>query len=63
MPGSEPDLDDLHHLCSEQLTAYKRPAAIMVIDSIPHTPANKVDRKALHALWADAVSRPSDIPS
>ncbi|MBT9330253.1 non-ribosomal peptide synthetase/type I polyketide synthase [Paracidobacterium acidisoli] len=49
-PGDSAALvQDLRQLLQEQLPDYMRPAAIMVLDSLPHTINGKVDRRALPA--------------
>ena len=53
LPGRTVDVDDLHRRCGERLVDYKRPAVVVVTDTIPKTPANKTDRKALRQMWTE----------
>lgn len=39
--------EELASACETKLVAYKQPRAIHLVNSIPRTPANKVDKKAL----------------
>lgn len=39
--------EELASACERKLVAYKRPRAIHLVNSIPRTPANKADKKAL----------------
>jgi long-chain acyl-CoA synthetase len=42
----------LHEHCAGQLTRYKRPATINVIDSLPKNAVGKIDKIKLRNLWA-----------
>jgi len=48
-PGARRLLPDLRQLLRGKLPAYMAPAAFVVLDSIPRTPAGKVDRSSLPA--------------
>ncbi|HET6969222.1 MAG TPA: AMP-binding protein [Ornithinibacter sp.] len=49
-PGQEPPtLDDLRAFLAPRLAGYKLPEAIRVVEAIPLTPMQKVDRRALAA--------------
>ncbi len=48
-PGASLDVDALRAELGAQLPAYMVPSAVCVIDAMPMTPNNKVDRKALPA--------------
>jgi acyl-CoA synthetase (AMP-forming)/AMP-acid ligase II len=49
-PASPPSLDELVAFGRDTLAAYKLPAEVRTVDSLPLTPMEKVDRKALTAL-------------
>ncbi len=42
--------DELLSYCAKNLTKYKCPSEIVIVDQLPRTAANKVDRKALRAV-------------
>jgi acyl-coenzyme A synthetase/AMP-(fatty) acid ligase len=44
---------------------YKQPVEIVALTSIPKTPANKIDRRALRVLWNERLTlrRSADSPS
>jgi acyl-CoA synthetase (AMP-forming)/AMP-acid ligase II len=46
-PAAPPTLDDLRRFLSGRLAAYKLPEDIQVVDALPLTPMQKVDRRAL----------------
>jgi acyl-CoA synthetase (AMP-forming)/AMP-acid ligase II len=48
-PSDPPTLDALRAYAGERLSAYKLPEALRIVDALPHTPMQKVDRKALAA--------------
>lgn len=48
---SATDRDDLLAYCAKNLVAYKRPLDLLMLPSLPRTPANKIDRKVLAGLW------------
>ncbi|HEY8218274.1 MAG TPA: class I adenylate-forming enzyme family protein [Acidimicrobiia bacterium] len=57
-PSSHPSLDDLRAFASDRLAAYKLPEAMVVVDALPLTAGEKVDRKALGAaVAAEPVER------
>jgi long-chain acyl-CoA synthetase len=41
---------ELQAYCAENLVKYKCPARISLVDRLPKTPVNKIDKKALQAL-------------
>ena len=49
---SVPGLDDLRSFAGERLAAYKLPEAIMIVDELPLTTMDKLDRKALKEIVA-----------
>jgi acyl-CoA synthetase (AMP-forming)/AMP-acid ligase II len=47
-PGRrEPTLRDVHEFASDRLAAYKLPAELRIVTSLPLTSMDKVDRRAL----------------
>jgi long-chain acyl-CoA synthetase len=46
-PNSAVDQRDLLAYCAERLVSYKQPRDVIVVDALPKTPANKLDRKEL----------------
>ncbi|MEY2449222.1 MAG: hypothetical protein QOH79_2698 [Acidimicrobiaceae bacterium] len=46
-PAAPPALDDLRSFASERLAAYKLPEAIRIVDALPITSMEKLDRTAL----------------
>lgn len=53
-PARPPTLEALRSYLQPQLAGYKLPEAIRVVDALPLTPMQKVDRRALAALEAPA---------
>lgn len=49
-PGSQPTLEELRAFAAEKLAAYKLPEAILLVDELPLTSMDKLDRRALSAL-------------
>jgi acyl-CoA synthetase (AMP-forming)/AMP-acid ligase II len=49
-----PDLETLRAFAAEKLAAYKLPEALLIVDALPLTSMDKLDRKALAALAAKA---------
>jgi acyl-CoA synthetase (AMP-forming)/AMP-acid ligase II len=49
-----PSLDDLRAHAASQLAAYKLPEAIHVIETLPLTAMEKVDRRALSSIVASS---------
>jgi acyl-CoA synthetase (AMP-forming)/AMP-acid ligase II len=45
-----PDLDDLRARAGEELSAYKLPEDIRIVDELPLTAAHKLDRRALRSV-------------
>lgn len=48
-PGAPPSLEDLRAFAEGRLARYKLPEAVRVVDALPLTPMQKVDRRALAA--------------
>jgi acyl-CoA synthetase (AMP-forming)/AMP-acid ligase II len=48
-----PTLEDLRAFAGERLAAYKLPEAILIVDELPLTTMDKLDRKALRELAAE----------
>ena len=46
-PGAEVDVDALKLYCREQLSGYKRPTAIHVLESLPKNAVGKLDKRSL----------------
>jgi acyl-CoA synthetase (AMP-forming)/AMP-acid ligase II len=51
-PGTQPDLAGLRAHCARELSDYKAPDALVVVDELPLTPMMKVDAVRLAALAA-----------
>jgi acyl-CoA synthetase (AMP-forming)/AMP-acid ligase II len=54
-PGAPPRLEDLRAHLGDRLARYKHPEAVRVVDEIPLTAMQKVDRRALAAHEAGRV--------
>ena len=52
---SPPTLDELRDFAAGRLAHHKLPEAVVVLDALPLTPMEKVDRRALRARLADAA--------
>lgn len=48
--ANAPDLKQLRNICAANLSAYKLPQRIVIMDAIPRTPAGKADRFHLRSL-------------
>jgi acyl-CoA synthetase (AMP-forming)/AMP-acid ligase II len=48
-PTAPPPLADLRAFLAGRLAAYKAPEAVRIVDELPLTPMQKVDRRALAA--------------
>jgi acyl-CoA synthetase (AMP-forming)/AMP-acid ligase II len=46
-PGQGPELDELRAFAAPRLAGYKLPEEVEVVDALPRTPMEKVDRRAL----------------
>jgi long-chain acyl-CoA synthetase len=46
-PGATVDVDALQGLCREQLSGYKRPSAIHVLEALPKSAVGKLDKRSL----------------
>jgi acyl-CoA synthetase (AMP-forming)/AMP-acid ligase II len=55
-PASPPTLEDLRQYGATRLAAWKLPEAIRLTDSLPLTPMQKLDRKALAAVESASAS-------
>jgi acyl-CoA synthetase (AMP-forming)/AMP-acid ligase II len=49
-PSAPPTLDDLRTFASAELAHHKLPAELRIVDALPLTPMEKVDKRALRAL-------------
>ncbi|MFE4002487.1 class I adenylate-forming enzyme family protein [Nocardioides sp. YIM B13467] len=50
-PGATIDVEGLMSRCQEQLSGYKRPTAIHVLDALPKNTVGKLDKRALRNHW------------
>ena len=57
-PGAPPTLDDLRTFGADRLATHKLPEALVLVDALPLTTAEKIDRRALARLVDPA--RPDD---
>ena len=53
--AAPPSLDELRSFAGAQLAHHKLPEGVCVVDALPLTPMEKVDRRALRALVEDAT--------
>src|SRR6266540_2134405 len=53
-PSAPPSLEDLRELAAPHLAPYKLPEALRVVDALPLTPMEKVDRRALREVVTDS---------
>ncbi len=51
-PGESPTLEDLRGYAAQKLAAYKLPEAILIVEELPLTSMDKLDRRALKELAA-----------
>lgn len=58
--GASPSLTELRDWVGAELADYKAPDRLVVLDSFPHTPLGKVDRRALAARASTAADIPID---
>jgi acyl-CoA synthetase (AMP-forming)/AMP-acid ligase II len=56
-PGARPDLADLRHHCAGQLSDYKAPDVLVVVEELPLTPMMKIDAGRLAELAAEGAER------
>ena len=49
-PAAPPSLDELRSFAGAQLAHHKLPEGVCVVDALPLTPMEKVDRRAVRAL-------------
>ena len=54
-PGAPPALEDLRRFLAPRLARYKLPEALRLVEELPLTPMQKVDRRALAAQEAGAL--------
>ncbi|MBV9950504.1 MAG: acyl--CoA ligase [Acidimicrobiia bacterium] len=52
-PAAPPALADLRAFAGDRLASYKLPDDVVVVDELPLTPGQKIDRKALTAILED----------
>lgn len=52
-PAKPPTLDSLRSHARGHLASYKLPEAIMIVEELPRTPMEKIDRRALAAMAAE----------
>jgi acyl-CoA synthetase (AMP-forming)/AMP-acid ligase II len=55
-PARPPALADLRAFAGERLASYKLPDDVVVVDELPLTPGQKIDRKALTAILEDGAT-------
>ena len=58
-PGASADRDRLFDLCRQNLAQFKRPKRIDFVDTIPQTPAGKINRKAILEMLVQGSKRAS----
>ncbi|OAJ52282.1 AMP-dependent synthetase [Paraburkholderia ginsengiterrae] len=51
-PGFSGSTDALDEHCTSQLTRYKRPVVINIVDSLPKNAVGKIDKMKLRDMWA-----------
>ena len=56
-PGRSPAEATLLEHCRSRLVAFKVPAAVVVVDSVPKNANGKIDREALGAMWQRRTHR------
>jgi len=56
-PAHPPTLERLRAFASDRLAKHKLPEAVVIVDALPLTPAEKVDRRALARLATSAGAR------
>ena len=49
-PGTSASEEDVIEYCAQNLAKYKVPEKIYFIETLPKTPANKIDKQAIHRL-------------
>ncbi len=59
-PGEPVSLDELRRFGAQRLSSHKLPEAVRVVDALPLTPMQKVDRRALADHEAPELSEPAD---
>jgi acyl-CoA synthetase (AMP-forming)/AMP-acid ligase II len=55
-PAAPPSLDDVRAFLRTRLAAYKLPEAVRLVDELPLTPMQKLDRRALAAAEAEVAA-------
>jgi acyl-CoA synthetase (AMP-forming)/AMP-acid ligase II len=53
-PAAPPTLDDVRGFLDGRIAAYKRPEALRLVDALPLTPMQKIDRRSLAAIESSA---------
>jgi acyl-CoA synthetase (AMP-forming)/AMP-acid ligase II len=61
-PGEGPALDELRSFAAHRLAAYKLPEGVEVVEALPRTPMEKVDRSTLQQTLAAAPPRAAKPP-
>ena len=56
-PGQGLELEELRGFAAPRLAAYKLPEGLVVVDALPRTPMEKVDRSALQ----ETLARPYEL--
>nr|WP_304216147.1 long-chain-fatty-acid--CoA ligase [Fredinandcohnia onubensis] len=56
-PNKQITEESIKELCNQNLSKYKRPKQIFIVDSLPTTPYGKIDKKALRKPYWDKVGR------
>jgi len=59
-PDAPPTLDALRAAASERLAAYKLPEALEIVDALPLTAGEKIDRRALAGVFGASTSTPGE---
>jgi long-chain acyl-CoA synthetase len=54
-PNVSVSLQDLRAFCAEKLAAFKLPTKLWLLDALPRTIVDKVDKTILRKLWLEAV--------
>ncbi|MFZ6004683.1 MAG: class I adenylate-forming enzyme family protein [Actinomycetota bacterium] len=57
-PARPPTLDDLREFLAPKVARYKIPEALRLVDELPLTPMQKIDRRSLAAAEAEVVAEP-----
>jgi fatty-acyl-CoA synthase len=60
--GCTPTLDELIEFCGERLARYKRPRHLVLVDSLPRTASDKVERHVLRARYGQPSGDARTVP-